>query len=423
MKIKNKYRLIFTLCILTLSSVQPIYSSFIDNSTKINILMPAPFADSTKDLIDQFNKENKGDINIKVIRGPRETESVSDLAISSLLLGNSPFDILMIDITWLPKYAAAGWLAPMDRYISKRDWDSLAVGAKLGNSYKQNLYRWPMTSDMGLLFWRKDLMENPPTTPIELIRIAKNLVEEGKVSYGYVWQGRQYEGLSCVFLEVINGFGGEWINESSEVKLSSKESIQAVSWLKNLIETGITPRAVTNFSENEALQAFKSGEAALMRNWPYAWAELQKESSIVKGKIGVSTMVAVEGEQPTSTLGSWGLSILSSSKNKEVAYEVISYLTSLNSQKELFVNYGYTPTNSQIFNDKKLREAFPVLVELQKALEQTKPRPEIPLYAQVSDVLQRQLSEVFTNDKNIKEAMLKAERNTNQILLSAGESK
>ena len=145
-------------------------------STVVNILMPAPFADSTSTIVDEFNKENHGKINIKVTRGPLETEAVSDLAISSLLLGNSPFDILLMDVTWLPKYAASDWLIPLDELIDSEDWESLEPGAKLGNSYKDRIYRWPMVADIGLLYWRKDLMKNPPNTPKELIEIGLDLL-------------------------------------------------------------------------------------------------------------------------------------------------------------------------------------------------------------------------------------------------------
>ena len=76
----------------------------------ITILMPAPFADSTKELVRDFNQKYEKSIHLDVIRGPLETEAISDLAISSLLLGDTPFDALLMDITWLPKYARAGWL-------------------------------------------------------------------------------------------------------------------------------------------------------------------------------------------------------------------------------------------------------------------------------------------------------------------------
>ena len=104
------------------------------SQTTVSFLMAAPFADATQDLVKQFNQEHRGVINLKVIRGPLETEAMSDLAISSLLLGKAPFDVLLMDVTWLPKYAAAGWMVPLEDYFNDNDINELATGAREGNS-------------------------------------------------------------------------------------------------------------------------------------------------------------------------------------------------------------------------------------------------------------------------------------------------
>ena len=131
----------------------------------VSILMPAPFADASKDLVNRFNREHRGKIELMINRGPLETESISDLAISSLLLGDAPFDALMMDVTWLPKYVEAGWLEPLDRWFDSSDSDQLVQGARLGNSFGDHLYRWPLVADVGVLYWRTDLMDSPPSTP------------------------------------------------------------------------------------------------------------------------------------------------------------------------------------------------------------------------------------------------------------------
>ena len=391
---------------------------------QINILMPAPFAESTTDLVQQFNKDHHGRIRLRVTRGPLETEAVSDLAISSLLLGKSPFDALLIDVTWLPKYAAAGWLIPLDPWIDQQQIDSIAPGAMLGNNFDGKLYRWPLVADMGLLYWRTDLMSKPPRTPEELIKVSLKLQKEGRVANGYVWQGRQYEGLSCVFLEVLDGFGGQWLEpETDNVGLDSSASLKAASWLRELILSGASPKAVINYAENEALQAFKSGDVALMRNWPYAWGELQKPNSDVRGNVGVTTMVASAGNRSTSTLGSWGFSILKGSSNPQAAAEAIAFLTSTSAQKTLFLNESYTPTKAELFKDPELLSKSQILPELAKALESTDERPSTPLYAQISDVLQRNLSSILTGQSSVSDAMANAQANTEKILMAARETK
>lgn len=420
MKILHKWLLTLCVAIACLTIVTSWALTHIEK--KINVLMPSSFSDASQNLAKEFNRTHRGRIHLTITKGPLQTESISDLAISSLILGKAPFDLLLMDVTWVPLYAAADWLMPLDRWFSKSDIESLAGGAKLGNSYQGKLYRWPYVTSMGLLYWRTDLMNKPPRTPDELISVSKKLQEDKKIPYGYVWQGRQYEGLSCNFLEVIDGFGGTWLDiKTGKVGLNSPAAIEAAEWMKELITSGVSPESVTNFAEPESLQAFRSGDAALMRNWPFAWAELQRPDSSVKGLVGVTTMVSSPRHSPAATLGSWGMAILKGTPNPDAAAEVIKFMSSEKAQKELFIKHGYTPTQSAVFNDKELIDYSPILSELLRALEVTKARPETPLYAQISDVLQRQLSSILTGQDKVDDGMNRAQQNTEQILISSGE--
>ena len=384
----------------------------------VSILMPAPFADATAELVETFNREHPG-IALSVTRGPLETEAVSDLAISSLLLGNSPYDVLLMDVTWTPKYAKAGWLEPLEAWLGADALEDLAPGAELGNAFDGHLWRFPLVADMGLLFWRTDLMEAPPRTPSELEAISQSLQQEGRVRWGYVWQGRQYEGLSCTYLEVLRGFGGRWLRDGSP-DLNSNAAIAASQWLRHLVDVGVTPPAVANMAEPEALQSFESGDAAFMRNWPYAWAELNKNGSLLAGKVGITTMVSEPQEPHVATQGSWGLSVLSSSQHKQAAVEALQFLTSTAAQKQLNLNWGYTPTRLSVFEDHELIRANPVLPELQAALAAAVLRPVTPIYAQLSDLLYREVNTVITGEVAAAPAMETLQRNSIQLERSTG---
>ena len=412
-------RLLLTLIGLLLAG--SIGWSGLQRPEEISILMPAPFADATVDQVKQFNADHSGRIVLNVIRGPRDTESISDLAISSLLLGTPPFDALLVDVTWLPKYVAADWLQPLDPWFDDADVDALVAGARLGNSVNGDLYRWPFGADVGLLYWRKDLMPEPPRTASDLIQIASRLRADGKVKEGFVWQGRQYEGLSCNFVEFLSAFGGTWLDPvTGQPELDSKAARATVHWMQQLISEGTSPLAVSNYAEPETLQAFKAGDAALMRNWPYAWAELQSDSSAVKGRVGVTTMVAEPGASPAATLGSWGFSLLRGSQHQQATAEAIRALTSSQAQRDRFLQQGYTPTEASLFEDPELLEASPVLTQLKEALAIAVPRPITPIYAQMSDLLQRQLSGVLTEKRDPDQAMEQLQGATITLLRSAG---
>ena len=384
----------------------------------VSILMPAPFADATAELVETFNREHPG-IALSVTRGPLETEAVSDLAMSSLLLGNSPYDVLLMDVTWTPKYAKAGWLEPLESWLGADALEDLAPGAELGNAFDGHLWRFPLVADMGLLFWRTDLMEAPPRTPAELEAISRSLQQEGRVRWGYVWEGRQYEGLSCTYLEVLRGFGGRWLRDGSP-DLNSNAAIAASQWLRHLVDVGITPPAVANMAEPEALQTFETGDAAFMRNWPYAWAELNKNGSLLAGKVGITTMVSEPQEPHVATQGSWGLAVLSTSKHKQAAVEALQFLTSTAAQKQLNLNWGYTPTRLSVFEDPELIRANPVLPELQAALAAAVLRPVTPIYAQLSDLLYREVNTVITGEVAAAPAMETLQRNSIQLERSTG---
>jgi multiple sugar transport system substrate-binding protein len=381
---------------------------------EVSVLMPAPFADATAPLVAAFNREHR-DLQIAVTRGPLDTEALSDLAISSLLLGDTPYDLLLMDVTWTPKYAAAGWLEPLEPLLGDDALAGMAPGAQLGNAFGGHLWRLPLLADMGLIYWRTDLMDAPPRSLQELAATAADLRRRDVVTWGFVWQGRQYEGLSCVFLEVLRDFGGQWLHpgDDRQADLDSQEAIAAAGWLAGLVRSGVTPAAVANVSESESLQIFGAGEAAFMRNWPYAWAELQKPGSAVAGRVGVVSL----GD---GTQGSWGFSMLRGSDHPQQAAAVMRWFTSEPSSRDLAERFGYTPVWQSLLNDPQLQERLPLLPVLRQALERTALRPLTPLYAQLSDVLQRQLSGLITGSGTPQAAMAEAQRQSTLILQAAG---
>ena len=193
-----------------------------------------------------------------------------------------------------------------------------------------------------------------PRTPDQLSGIGSRLIDDGGEQCIRL-AGTSVRGFGCDFVEMLSAFGGSWLNPQTGEPRSISEALEAVAWMRSLIQEGISPKAVTNYSESESLQAFKAGDAALMRNWPYAWAELQKSDSAVRGQVGVTLMVHEEGHQPAATLGAGG-SLLKGSDHPQAVIEAIRYLTSPEAQRQRFRNQGYTPTDRSLFRDPEMLE-------------------------------------------------------------------
>lgn len=384
----------------------------------VRVLMPAPLADAVAAPVAQFNASGAG-IALEVIRGPLDTETISDLATGSLLLGEAPFDLLLVDVSWLPRYVAAGWFEPLERWFGPEVLAAMEPGARLGNGLDGHLWRMPLTGDTGLLYWRTDLIERPPRDTEELVAISRDLQRRGRVRWGYLWQGRQYEGLSCVMVEVLHGFGARWWNGSTaRTELDSPEAVAAARWLADLLRDGVSPQAVASYAENDALQSFAAGDAAFLRNWPYAWREIEKGGGPVKGKVGVTAMVGAPGEQGGGTLGTWGLSLIKGSPHPEEAVAAIRWLTGPVVQRQLAIEQGYAPTWSRLYDDTDLQRRAPLLAVQRQALQHPQLRPPTPAYAQLSDLLARQVNGMLTGQDGPAPTMAAAQRQSLQVLRS-----
>ena len=231
---------------------------------KVTVMMQALEAAQWKPLESKFEQENP-DIDLEIIEAPNATNLVEDLYTSAFLLGDSPYDLVYLDIVWVPKFAAAGWLKDLSEFISEEELKNFLAGDINGGKYQDGLYRMPFRSDAGMLYYRKDLLAdngyNPPETFEELTKISQDLQAKGVAKWGYVWQGKQYEGLSAMFVEILEGFGTYWVNpDTLDVGLDSEQAIAAVEFLRNTIKEGISPPGVTTYAEEETRRLFQAGE-------------------------------------------------------------------------------------------------------------------------------------------------------------------
>ena len=108
------------------------------------------------------------------------------------------------------------------------------------------------------------------------------------------------------------------------------------------------------------------------------------------------------------------------SQHKEAAVEAIRYLTSEDAQRQRFLNNGYTPIQADLFNDPEMLKASPVLPDLLVGLNHAVVRPPTPLYAQLSDVVQRELNGLFTDAGSADEAMATTQQRSQTLLRAAG---
>lgn len=370
--------------------------------------------------IKEFESKNP-DIRVTMVEGPFDTNLIEGLYTSAFLLGESPYDVINMDIVWVPKFAAAGWVMDLTDRVTPEKLSKFIQGNIEGSRYKGKLYRIPHASDAGVLYYRKDLLEKinvkPPETFNEMVQISRKLQQQENITWGYLWQGKQYEGVSAMFVEILEGFGGFWVNpETLEVGLDRPEAMQAVEFLRSTISNRISPPGVTTYGEEETRLLFQSGGAVFLRNWPYVWRLANQQGSKVAGKVGVKPMIHSSANVGGSCLGGWGWGISATSRHPEEAWRLIEYLTSEDTQKRFTLETGLVPSYRSLFTDPDVVAKYPHYPQLLKAVQKPALRPPLAQYAQASDILQRYLSAAFTGRMNPEQAMKSAANETRNLL-------
>ncbi len=390
----------------------------------LTFLIGASEVPTWKELIKQFEAKNS-DIRINLIEGPNATNLLEDLYTSAFLLGGSPYDLVYMDIVWVPKFAAAGWLMELSQLFPKEEQAKFLRGDLEGGRYRGGLYRVPVHTDAGMLYYRKDLLEQagfkPPDTFAELMQISQALQKQGVVRRGFLWQGRQYEGTSAMFVEILKGYGGFWINpDTLEVGLDRPEAIQAVQFLVNTIRDGVSAPGVVTYQEEETRRIFQSGEAVFLRNWPYVWYLANKEDSPVRGKVGLKPMVHAPGQSSAACQGGWGWGIAKTTKHPEQAWRAVQFFSSSDAQRQFTLMAGGLPTRRELFKDPQLVQKYSFLPTMLEVLDKAVLRPPIAQYDQASDILQRYLTAAFTSQLTPERAMKAAADETRRLLGTKG---
>ncbi|MEL4898120.1 ABC transporter substrate-binding protein [Crocosphaera sp. Alani8] len=390
------------------------------SAVRVTLLMQALEAAQWEPFVQEFNEKHP-DIELEIIEGPNASNQVEDLYTSSFLLGNSPYDLVFMDIVWVPKFAAAGWLRSLSDRISETELSAFLEGDINGGRYQGELYRMPVRSDGGMLYYRTDLLAQggyqPPETFGDLLEISQTLQGQNLAEWGYLWQGKQYEGLPAMFVEVLAGYGAFWVDpDTLEVGLDLPEAIEAVKFLRSTLTEQVSPPGITTYAEEEARRLFQNGDAVFMRNWPYAFGLLSAEDSPIKGKFAIKPMVHAPKQSSGACLGGWGLGISSTSQHPDAAWEVAKFFSSEDIQRRFILSTGYVPSRRVLFNDPEILAKYPHYSQLLQVVENAALRPPIAQYAQASDILQRYLSAAITDQMTPEQAMNKAAKETRLLL-------
>jgi multiple sugar transport system substrate-binding protein len=306
---------------------------------------------------------------------------------------------------------------PLDEYFAGEKGDYFP-GMVQACTWEGKLTALPWFVDSGMLYYRTDLGINAPTTWDELIQSAKQLVEAGKVKFGFLWQAKQAEVLVCDLVSFIGSNNGSILQaDGKTVSIAEDAAVEAVQLMHDLIaKHRITPSDVLSWDEEPSRRPFTAGEAAFLRNWSYVWKIAQSEAdSKVAGKVGVVPLPHFPNGKSSAALGGYQYGVNASSKKREAAVEFVRWMSSPETQLRFATQLGLCPTRAAVFDRPEIAQEQPFMQQLKDVFLGAIPRPVTPKYPQVTLVLQSEVSKALTTG-NVKEALQNAQKKIESIV-------
>ena len=370
---------------------------------------------ATKSLIAAFEAKYPN-IKVNFQEMPAASDQLHNTYVTALTAGDESIDVLSVDVIWPSEFASAGWLRTLDDKFPKAEQEKFFPGPLQAVSYQGKIYAMPRYTDSGVLYYRKDIIKDPPKTWEELIQLCKDNIGKNGIKNGFVFQGNQYEGFICNALEYINGNGGSILTDG-KVSVNTPQVKQGLQYMKDIITGNIAPQGITTYKENEATAVYQQGETLFMRNWTSAWVLLNKDESAVKDKVGVTQIpIGKDGKESSPTLGGWNMAINMYSKHPEEAWKFIEFATGLEGQKITALEAGKIPTRKDLFDDKDILAKNPFWENFYDGFLTSKSRPVSPVYPKISDTMQINFHKAVTGGMPIDEAVANVEKDLNVLI-------
>lgn len=335
------------------------------------------------------SKESGGRYEITPEFLPTDASQQREQLVRRLGADDPSIDIVGMDVIWTGEFANAGWVEEWKGPMKKEVTEQVFPGVIETASFEGKLYAAPFNTNTQLLWYRKDLVKQPPRTWEEMIEQAEGLKEAGTVQV----QANRYEGFMVWVNALIESAGTELLSGPEAVDLEQKPTEAALAVMGRLANSPAAPSGLSTSDEDSARLAFEAGESAFMTNYTFAYASAQEEAPEIGKKMGFARFPEVVPGTPSKPpLGGFNLAVSSFSENKDVAFDAAACLASSKSQLTAVELDGLPPSRSDLYTDKVVTKAYPGFAGLVKeSIEAAGPRPTTPAYQDVSLAVQRSL--------------------------------
>lgn len=333
-------------------------------------------------LVDSWVELTGNQHKVEVVTLPHSSNECFALYKQWLSAESFDVDVLMMDFPWIGAFGDV--LIDLSQFYKDAEVEKKDIFATIvANMYfNGKMVALPVYTDCEVMYYRKDLLKkynrSVPSSWQELYETAKFIQEQERKTnnrfYGYVFQAKAFEILTCNIVQLIDAFGGAVVKNGRAV-IDSQECVDALVFLINCLKNAST-RSVLNYSEEEARGMFQAGNALFMNSWPYAWSLMNDSGSAVSGKVGVMPIPTGNKKKGKSSgvMGGWFFAVSKFSKHAAVAADLVKFLTSKEHHKAR-AEFAYAPAYRSLYKDPEVLKKNSFFSVLRNSLENAVARP------------------------------------------------
>jgi multiple sugar transport system substrate-binding protein len=334
------------------------------------------------------SKAANGAYTIKIQELPTAADAQRQQLVRRLAAKDSSLDILGLDVVWEAEFSEAGWVvnwtgqrrAQVERDVVRSALDTA--------TWKGQLVAAPFNSNTQLLWYRKDLVPNPPRTWDEMIAQAENLARQGKPHFIEI-QGASYEGYTVWVNAMILSAGGQILSPDGQHVILGPPAERGVSLIGKMANSVAANPSLSVSMEDQARLAFESGDSAFQINYPFIYPSAQADNPKLAKQIGWTDYPRVDADKVSRPpVGGIDLAVGAFSRHQQQAFDAIMCLRNRPNQLRNAIKGGLPPTLASLYTDPKLiKGGYPFAANILASLQRGGVRPKTPAYQSVSSAI------------------------------------
>ena len=333
-------------------------------------------------------KESGGEYEIEFEFLPADADGQREQLVRRLGAEDDTIDLIGMDVIWTGEFASAGWIVPVPeataQVVSKDVFPSVLETAK----FEGTLYAAPLWSNTELLWYRSDLVKQPPKTWDEMIDEAESLnPDENLIQV----QADKYEGLVVWFNQMVESAGGQVLSGPDELSLEEEPTTRALEVMGRLSTSEAADPAITTSEEDPNRLAFQTGSSAFMINYPFVYPSAEAEAPDIFKVMKAAKYPAIDPGTPSAPpLGGVNLGVSAFSENQDLAWKAVECLVGAENQLATADAGGLPPVREDLYDSKQIEKVYPGFSQIiRESIADAAARPsESPAYQDISLAIQ-----------------------------------